>query len=194
MPSPIIHTTVGYVIYRIFKPATPEEGSRLARSLRPLLLAAVGLSLLPDVDTLVGILTGDMGRFHNNATHSLVFGLAIALGVGSVAWLRQRSGFLRWFVVGLLSYELHVIMDFATVGRGVMALWPFSLDRYESPVKLFYGLHWSDGLLSARHAWTLVTELGFVALVAGVVRALPKLRMVKGSATTVPRGRLGDKA
>jgi len=183
MPSPIAHGAVGYLIYRVLEPATPKEGSRPARSLPPLLIAAVGLSLLPDVDAILGVLAGDLSRFHNNWTHSFTFGFAVALVAGGVGWVRQRSGFIGWFFIALLSYELHVIMDFFTVGRGVMALWPFSLDRYESPVKLFYGLHWSDGWISMRHAWTLVTELGFVA--AGlIVCILTKRKWVEKHGST----------
>ena len=36
-------------------------------------------------------------------------------------------------------------MDFFTVGRGVNPFWPFSLERFASPVPVFYGLHWSYG-------------------------------------------------
>jgi inner membrane protein len=129
------------------------------------LLVAVGASLLPDVDSIIGLLFGNLGRFHNNASHSLFVGLAVALAFG--AWMRWRNqaGFVFWFLIFLVGYGIHVLMDAATISRGVMALWPLSAERYLSPVIIFYGLHWSDGWLSIRHIWTALTELGFAALV-----------------------------
>jgi membrane-bound metal-dependent hydrolase YbcI (DUF457 family) len=47
----------------------------------------------------------------------------------------KRGDFVLWFVVLLASYEMHVIMDYFTVGgRGVMLFWPLTLQRFESPV------------------------------------------------------------
>ena len=65
-------------------------------------------------------------------------------------------------------------MDFFTIGRGVMVFWPLSLERFASPVPLFYGLHWSDGYLSERHLITLVTELGFLFLLGIVMHFWPE--------------------
>lgn len=170
MPSPVAHAAVGYLLYRAFRSRMPQEASRDRGRLLPrLLVATVGLSLVPDLDSVPGILLGNFGRFHNDFANSLIFGLAIALIIGAVVWLRQRSGFKSWVTVALISYELHVLMDFFTVGRGVMLAWPFLVDRFEPPVKLFYGLHWSEGLMSPMHLWTLVTELAFVTAMLFVV-------------------------
>ena len=179
MPSPIAHTMIGYVIYRIFQLRMSHGSTKQIGSL-PLLAFTIGLSLLPDLDSVIGIWMGDFWRFHNQATHSLIIGLIIALGIGAVIWLRRRSGFLCWFIIALLCYELHVIMDFFTLGRGVMLLWPFSSDRYESSVKLFYGFHWSQGWVSVMHLWTLVTELGFVVLVGFIMHFLRVKKLLGG--------------
>lgn len=168
MPSPIAHAAMGYGLYQICRPLRRQECSRHIGPVPPLLMATVGLSLLPDMDVVVGILMGDLGRFHNNVMNSLIVGLVVALGIGAVGWFRQSSGFGKWFIIALLCYETHVMMDFFTIGRGVMILWPFSSARYEPAVKLFYGLHWSDGWISVRHLWTLLTELGYVLFV-GVI-------------------------
>ena len=166
MPSPIAHTAMGYVLYRVVRPYMPDQDVRVMAMLplSRLLLITMGLSLLPDGDALLGVAMGDFGRFHNNLTHSLFVGVPIALGIGVIAWACQRVGFVRWFLLALLCYDLHVIMDFFTVGRGVMLLWPISPDRYAPPFYLFYGLHWSEGLLSTKHVWTVVTEGASVLL------------------------------
>ncbi len=166
MPSPIAHTIVGYAVYRISTTIyNDSDDSAKVRLISRPLLAMVGLSLLPDTDIIPGILKGDIDGFHNNISHSLAFGLFIALFIGFGAGLKNRSYSFYWFGLALLGYELHVLMDFFTVGRGVMLFWPFSPERYEPALKLFYGLHRSDGLLSIRHLWTFLTEMGFVVIV-----------------------------
>ncbi len=96
--------------------------------------------------------------------NSLFVGLCVSLLIASLIWLRWRAGFRFWLVLSLLCYELHVLADYLTWGRGVMLFWPFTPERFAPPVYLFYGLHWSDGLFSVRHLWTVLTELGFAAV------------------------------
>jgi membrane-bound metal-dependent hydrolase YbcI (DUF457 family) len=183
MPSPIAHTAAGYAIYYLSRSRTP--GTKL-KGIGPFpapLIVTTGFSLLPDVDSLLGFLSGNFGRFHNNATHSFIVGLGMALAFGLLMWWKERSGFGFWFFTALLGYELHVLMDSATIGRGVMALWPFTAERYMFPIIVFYGLHWSDGWLSIRHLWTAATELAFAALVAflmhGVVGKITAARSLR---------------
>lgn len=180
MPSPIAHAALGYFVYRTLRSRMPgEEDSRSVGPLPRLLVATVGLSLLPDVDSVVGLLAGDLGRYHNNLTNSVVFGLAVAVGVGATVWLTRRSGFKRWFAIALVCYGLHVLMDYFTLGRGVMLAWPFSLDRFEPPLKLFYGLHWSYGWTSPRHLLTPVTELGLIGFVGFMMHLLRRKKPVR---------------
>jgi inner membrane protein len=164
MPSPIAHLAAGYVIYRLTSNYEPPSSLQLLEGVPTLLLLAGGVSLLPDVDSLAGVLLGDFGRYHNNASHSLLVGAGIALVFATfMKWRTDSFGF--WFLFAFLCYNLHVLMDAATWSRGVMALWPISAQRFLSPVTLFYGLHWSDGFVSSSHLWTLVTELVFAVVV-----------------------------
>ena len=174
MPSPIAHTTVGYLIHKVYQSRTSSPSLGRIGPLPRLLLVTAGLSLLPDIDSVAGFLLRDFGRYHNNGSHSLLIGLAVALVIGTLAWWRKRSGFVYWFTLVLLCYQFHVILDFFTVGRGVMLLWPLSSARFEAPVKLFYGLHWSDGLVSINHIWTLLNELAFAFLAVIATHFLEK--------------------
>ncbi len=181
MPSPIAHLTAGYVVYALGRTKSPQRELRPLGPIPGLLALTSGLSLLPDVDSVLGLLTGNFGRFHNNLTHSLLLGLGIAVTLGLLMrWLRG-SGFWYWVTLAGVSYNLHVIMDWATYGRGVMALWPFSSERYLAPVTLFYGLHWSDGVLSERHLITLSTEVGFAALAWFALKRLQPRRVRVGT-------------
>lgn len=188
MPSPLAHSAMGYVIYRLSGQGQgPSAGAGQARPQEPrlgpfplLLVGAILFSVLPDFDAVPGLLLGDMHGFHNQATHSLFAGLAAAFAAGGLARLAGWGGFWRWFGAALCAYEAHVLMDFFTFEtRGVMLLWPFSAERFEASLKLFYGVRWSDGWLSLRHLITLATELGFAALVllGSYVFKPPRLRL-----------------
>ena len=169
MPSPLAHLTAGYVVYEVYRRKRPHQDKKRIGPVSLLLIIVSILSLLPDVDSAAGILTGDFGRYHNNLTHSLLVGVGVSLAISSLISIKDRANFTAWFIISLISYNLHIVLDFFTYGRGVMAFWPLSSERFLSPVTLFYGLHWSDGWLSIRHLLTLVTEVGFVALVGIVV-------------------------
>jgi hypothetical protein len=149
---------------------------------------------MPDLDSVLGIVAGDFKRFHNNATHSLVVGLGVASVIGGVASLKSRSRSATWFLVALSCYESHVIMDFFTHGRGVMAFWPLTSGRFLSPVTAFYGLHWSDGVLSMRHLVTMITELAFTLLMVLIVRLRPFRRERGSDVLEYTRGSTGEGA
>jgi membrane-bound metal-dependent hydrolase YbcI (DUF457 family) len=172
MPSPIAHTAAAWAVYSVFTRGGEKGGASKAAA--PLLLvAAVVLSLLPDMSSLAVLFGADLSTVHNNWEHSLTVAALVALVVGCALQLRTGRGFSRWFWFAFLCYSLHVTMDLFTVGRGVMVLWPFYGERLSPPFKLFYGLHWSDGWLSSRHWWTLLTEAAFAFLVVLLVRRRP---------------------
>ncbi|MCB0165119.1 MAG: metal-dependent hydrolase [Anaerolineae bacterium] len=175
MPSPIAHVAVGYAIYRLYQPHAPKPLLQKIGFVPGLLLLTAGLSLLPDLDAIPGILFGHFGRFHNNISHSFIIGVLVAVGIGGAAAIRQRRNFWPWFLVTLLCYEFHVLMDLYTVGgRGVLAFWPLYPERLDPAPKLFFGLRWSEGLISAQHLWTLSSELIFALLVGLATQLIVK--------------------
>ncbi|MGQ0604765.1 MAG: metal-dependent hydrolase, partial [Anaerolineales bacterium] len=84
MPSPIAHVTAGYVLYKLSRHRWPALDTRRLGPFPRLLVITAGLSMLPDIDSVLGFLTGDFGRFHNNVTHSLIVGFAVALAIAAV--------------------------------------------------------------------------------------------------------------
>lgn len=181
MPSPILHTTAGYAIYRIFRDHLSQDFSRSAGKIPKLLLIALIFSMLPDIDSIMGILIGNFGQYHNNATHSLIVGLLVAVIAGGVAGLFSTYSFRIIFLVTLLSYEIHILLDFFTISRGVMAFWPLSQERFVSPQALFYGLHWSDGLFSIRHIWTFLTESATAMLIILAIHYITSRKWRRGN-------------
>ena len=184
MPSPIAHLAAGYAIYMACRPDPHSPIREAIRSRADLTLPLIvgALSLLPDLDSVIGLFAGDFARFHNNATHSLIVGLVIAITFAIIGSWGRLASFRSLFLIGLLAYESHVVMDGLTTGRGVMAFWPLTTDRFQSPLILFYGFHWSDGLSSYRHFWTILTESIFAAVVITLVSAKFAQRRREGSA------------
>jgi inner membrane protein len=176
MPSPFAHVATGYLIYKIAKDKLPGDTTRKWFMLPVHLLVFMGLSVLPDIDTLPGLIFGDMHGFHNNYTHSLISGLVIALVAAAVLSNLFKTTFLSWFPAALASYELHIIMDFFTSGRGVKLFWPLYPERIIAPVKLFVGFQWGLGILSPWHLWTFFTEAIFFLILFFLLNVLQKSR------------------
>lgn len=172
---------MGYVIYKLSNRQDNEADGIGPLFFSRLFLVITVLSLLPDFDAVPGILMGNLGRFHNNGSHSFFVGITIALlGALIMRWVKGEK-YQYWFLLIFSCYGLHIVMDFFTYGRGVMVFWPLSTKRYLSPILLFYGLHWSDGIFSIKHFWTLLNETGFVLLVLLGLRGAGILRKKKRS-------------
>lgn len=119
------------------------------------LLLFVGLSQLPDLDFLPGLLVGRPDAFHHGPSHSL----GAALLAGFMAWLigRRRGDAWRW---GLLAFALvtaHALIDalgkdyrqpygvplaWPLDGRYLMADWAFFMDVRRGP--LGWGALWHN--------------------------------------------------
>jgi membrane-bound metal-dependent hydrolase YbcI (DUF457 family) len=110
MPSPIAHFGVGYAIYRYYKDRLPQDQRRLWRFSLQLVLV-VGLSMLPDLDVIPAIIFRDMRAYHNNFSHSLLFAIPVAFLVAGIFRRVYQSNYWLWFLICLVSYDLHVIMD-----------------------------------------------------------------------------------
>ena len=169
MPSPIAHGATGYALYRTFGPRLEERDGPAPWSSRRVLFIILVLSLLPDLDVIPGLLVGDLHSIHNSLTNSILVGVLVAIAIGGVMWIIGRMAARIWFLVALISYWLHIAMDYFTSERGVVLLWPISSERFTAPVQLFYGVRYSEGFISIHHLWTVATELAFaLALLMGI--------------------------
>ena len=175
MPSPIAHLGAGYAIYHYYRQRLPQNQNPIWKF--PLqMVVVIGLSMLPDLDVIPAVIFRDMRAYHNNVSHSLFFGISVAFLIAGIFHQIYRSNFWLWFLICLLSYDLHVIMDALTAERGVMLFWPVSQDRFTSPIKIFYGLQWGLGWFSLWHLWTIFTELFFTLVVIGMVKYFARRR------------------
>ena len=167
MPSPIAHVSAGYVLFAFFRKHISKTVTTVTGRGLILFGLCAFFSMLPDIDAVPGFATGEMGRYHNQWTHSLIWGLGLTAILAALMYALQKKGFLAWFTLFFSCYSIHIIMDYFTYGRGVKLLWPIADNRFKSDSTFFGGLHWSDGLFSSNHIWTAIEEISFGALLIG---------------------------
>ncbi len=188
MPSPIAHISAGYLLFAVFRRFLSEKILRYTGKSLFLLGLCLSFSLLPDIDSALGFVARDLGRYHNQWTHSLLTGLGVCLVFTLMMRLWRQAGFATWLGISYACYALHVIMDFFTYGRGVMLFWPLTDARYKFEPPLFRGLRWSEGLISVEHIWTALQEIAFALVLLGAYIALRAI----GTACQPARNRLDE--
>ncbi len=164
MASPLTHAAVGYALFRIAR--SHLAGLTAGWRTFVLLCGSLGAAVIVDADAVMGILYHDLAGYHNQQSHSLCAALAVGAGVGLTGRALTGRGLRPWLALGLMGALSHVLIDFLTIGRGIQLLWPFTDARFSSPLPLFYGLRWSEGVWSASHLVTLANE---VPIAAGVL-------------------------
>jgi inner membrane protein len=128
MPSPIGHAIAGVIVGSLVSPRR-DNGVRAIAA-----YAAAGMAA--DLDLLVGA--------HSGPSH----GIGAALIVGAVTWaiLRRAHAHRRAIAACALAlaYASHTLLDWLGTDSsppiGIMALWPFSYQYYESPWHVFMAI------------------------------------------------------
>ena len=163
MPSPLGHALAAAATGWLLAPAPESQGAGRALVRQGLVFAALGM--LPDLDLL--------GGGHRGPSHSLT---ASAL-VAAIAALAARSP--RFGLAAGCAYATHTLLDWlgsdTSSPIGIMALWPWSREYYQSGAHLFGAIsrrYWMDGFLAQNLravVWELVVLLP-PTLVAWYVR------------------------
>ena len=181
MPSPLGHLlggiAAGHLLAgRVGSPSAassrrvPGGAGRLTRLVAAVEPSWPGLALfgalgvLPDIDFLFGV--------HSRYTHSLG-AAAIVFGLGLVAFRSRRRPAL--LAAGMAAaYASHALLDWlgrdTTPPIGIMALWPFTNDFYQSDLHWFPAIRreFRDGIVlhnAAAALWELLV-LGPLAMAA----------------------------
>jgi membrane-bound metal-dependent hydrolase YbcI (DUF457 family) len=176
MPTPIAHTIAGSCLVALASRRLP------AASALPVAAAILFAANLPDLDYLAALGGREaMERLHQGAVHSIGFVGAATL---PFAWaLRRRLGLRRAWLLLAGAGLTHLLLDLMVVDRkppvGFPFFWPFSAERFHSPVTVFPGIDRVD-ILGARNLNELLVELacGIPALL--VAMRLGNSRMVGG--------------
>jgi LexA-binding, inner membrane-associated putative hydrolase len=170
MPSPLAHGSLVLVVR-----AAAERHDSLRRALAGgavfFYVATIFTLWAPDIDFLLRALFHGRAVAHGAATHSFAIGVVFGVAFAVVCRIRYGAVFPLAFgcVIGVGCAWAHVLMDMATVGNGVMLLWPFSMERFKT-VPLFFGARHTHPEAWDLHLITLTTELMFVIPVWWVTR------------------------
>lgn len=185
MPSPIAHIATGIAIGLLAKQLAPKslvnphQGIATQVTTQTIFMLTIIGSLLPDFDALLGIIMGDFGKYHNHLSHSFALGLGASLLITVLYASRLALPKTTMFLMLFSAYSLHILMDAATVTRGVMLLWPISENRFATLLPLFYGVRWSEGIFSTLHLITIITETLFAGVLWGLLKHVIKRRKLK---------------
>jgi inner membrane protein len=124
VPTPVAHAIGGVLAGWIVDPPTGHKIGRIAA------YAAAGMAA--DLDLLVGA--------HSGPTH----GIGAALIVGMVSWLILRPRDVVAACAIAFAYGSHTLLDWLGTDSsppiGIMALWPFSHQYFESPWHVFMAI------------------------------------------------------
>ncbi|HEY7502191.1 MAG TPA: metal-dependent hydrolase [Vicinamibacterales bacterium] len=173
MPSPLGHVIAGVAAgWAIAGAPRPREGGRVILE-DVLLFGALGA--LPDVDLIVGV--------HSGPTHSI----GAALIVATIAFLAARFQRIpRPFTTAAAccaAYASHVLLDWLATDSsppiGIMALWPFRSDYYESDLHLFMAIsrrYWTGWSFIHQNAIAVVREIAILLPMLGIVALVRRRR------------------
>jgi LexA-binding, inner membrane-associated putative hydrolase len=173
MPSPLGHALGGIAAGGI------AAGARLRRDVW--LLAALGM--LADCDLLFGA--------HSGPTHSIGAAFVVALAVFVVARIRRSPAATRVAAAAFLAYGSHPLLDWlgndSSPPLGIMALWPFSREHYESSLHVFMATsrrYWQGEAFWRQNLAAVAREIAILAPAAIAVWWMSMRTTRSGAART----------
>ena len=139
MPSPVAHSLMGYLIYRI----TPRERRE---PIWPSLLTCVFVANAPDLDFIPGVLLGDPRWYHHDGISNSLGAAVLFTCVWSLLTAtRQHVALWKNAVLVFCLYMSHVGLDILGIKRDIPLFWPFTTTRYGAAIGVLPGLDLVDG-------------------------------------------------
>lgn len=151
------HIAVGLAAGRVLSNRTRDRVSAVAAS-----LGFAALSMAPDLDVIAFALgiPYEAPFGHRGASHAIATALVVAVVFSALPW--RPGGASRRVMFSLVFGVVvsHGLLDTLTDGgRGIALLWPFDDSRYFAPWRPIPVSPIGAGLLSARGAFVMLTEL-----------------------------------
>ena len=162
MPSPIGHALAGIAAGWVVLP--PRDASR-DTAVRAAVYGVTGAAA--DFDLLFGA--------HSGPTHGL--GAALLVGLTAWGWMRYRGGrdAARMACAVTAAYASHILLDWlgtdTSPPNGIMALWPFSREYFESRLHVFMAIsrrYWLPEFWTS-NLRALVRELLILVPIVGIL-------------------------
>jgi inner membrane protein len=163
MPSPIAHSTSGYIITELLWRNNKTIDLHKKWSV---IIYAIFISNAPDLDFALSYLTDN--NYHHSFIHSLTFAICISIFAGLIGCILKKRVFKQLFWLTLIIYGSHMLLDFFTEGgKGIQFLWPFTDNYFISTIPVFPGVHRSRGLFHSSHLLFISFETFYSVLLVG---------------------------
>jgi inner membrane protein len=136
MASPLAHSLMGLSLGLLLQSPVHQRPWRGP-------LYSVLAANAADLDFIAGLLVGDVNRYHQSLSHSLL--CALLFGMVSLAFFDRRAGSVaQVLATGFLLYGSHLFIDYfsqdGSAPIGIPLLWPVSNRHFLSPWPVFYGV------------------------------------------------------
>lgn len=168
MPSPVGHSLMGYLVYRVTARSVGGAGW-------PFMFLCLLVANLPDLDFVPGFLIGDPNRYHHGISHSVGFAALSAFAYSSLLALRKRYAASRNFLIFFSLYFSHLLLDYLSIdngaSKGIPLLWPLSDEYYIAPFAFLPDI-WRGssssllgfvlGLFSTHNLWAMTVEFSLL--------------------------------
>jgi hypothetical protein len=167
MPSPLGHVIAGAAAGWLIAGTPGGRGQPRRGIVRDACLFGA-LGALPDVDLIFGA--------HSGPTHSLAAAAIVSAAIVAAA----RSAAMRPRIVTaaacFAAYASHVLLDWLATDSsppiGIMALWPFSREHYESDLHVFMAIsrrYWTGWSFVRQNAIAVARELAILLPLLAVI-------------------------
>jgi membrane-bound metal-dependent hydrolase YbcI (DUF457 family) len=143
MPTPVAHSLIGMILGALkFLPngRTVRTNLKSIWEKKWIFLFCILLANAPDIDYLFGTFYGNWNKFHQAATHSVLF--IFVLSVLTFYFLKWRKrekmfSFLFIFILILSHIGLDFFCEDTSPPIGLPLFFPFSYDYFHSSFELF---------------------------------------------------------
>lgn len=171
MPSPIAHSVSGYLVSKLWSQKGNLKFFRTTRNY-PWLLYVVFVSNAPDLDFILQFFLNE--KIHRSFTHSVTATLGVSCFAGLIGFIFCKSHWKQLWLITLIMYSLHLVLDaFTAGGLGMKLLWPFTENYYRFPFSLFPPVHHSRGLLDLSHIIFVSYEFAYSVLLLWGLKKWP---------------------
>lgn len=177
MPSPIGHSIISLGIYYFSK----TKINKIFLEWKNLIFVLIAGNL-PDIDFIPGLLKGELNKYHETYTHTLVFAVIVSFFVWVVLFFfKYKKAYKIAFFSFVLIYA-HIIFDIFNFDSrppiGVMLFWPFTEQYFYLKMPLIYPFDRQnlENLFSKDGLFALFTEIlvSVPILVLGIVSVKKK--------------------
>jgi inner membrane protein len=172
MPSPIAHSITGYIISKAFlrNNCTAQDNRNLG-----IIFYSIFIANVPDFDFIPQLFTDD--KYHHGITHGFFFAVGFSVVAALIFCRMLNYSYNRFFIITLLIYNSHLILDFITDGgKGIKLLWPFFDYYYISPISLFPAVRHSQGLFHVSHLKFIGFEVSYSIILLSIIWLWEKRR------------------